>query len=264
MARFLAFLLFVPAAFGQNPAPAALPAGVEELSVNSGGKERKFLLLSPPGDQADPVARFPVLLFLHGAGERGSDNRVQLKHFPEKMAAEAMRREFPCFLIAPQCELNQQWVNAPWGDKTAKPMADQPGEMLAYAMACLDWVMKDKADRIDPARVYVTGLSMGGYGTWEIAARRPDLFAAAAPVCGGGDENQAAKLKDLPIWAFHGDKDTVVWPVRSEAMIAAVKQVGGQPKLTLLPGVGHNAWSTAYDPKSGLLTWLFAQKKAEK
>ena len=221
------------------------------------GKERSFRLLVP-GVKPAPA---PMVLFLHGAGERGTDNAAQLKHFPEKMAQPEWRAKYRCFLIAPQCEPEKQWVDAPWGDKESKPMAAEPSEMLRVAIAALEKVRAEHAAAIDPSRIYVTGLSMGGFGTWELAMRLPDWFAAAAPICGGGDEARAGRLKALPIWAFHGKDDTVVWSERSERLVAAVNQAGGQAKLSLLPGVGHDAWSPAYDPKSGLLDWLFRQKR---
>ena len=102
---------------------------------------------------------------------------------------------------------------------------------------------------------------MGGFGSWELAMRRPELFAAVAPVCGGGDETQAARLKNIPIWAAHGDADTVVWPVRSRTMVEAIKAVGGNVKYTEYPGVGHNSWTPFYSNPDGVLAWMFQQRK---
>jgi predicted peptidase len=238
------------------------PAGAFlEQTVEVAGKERRFRLLTPLASPQDAPSPAPVILFLHGAGERGTDNLAQLKHFPEKMAQPEWRAKYRCFLIAPQCEPDKQWVDAPWGDKQSKPMAAEPSEMLRVAIATLEKVRAEHKAAIDPARIYVTGLSMGGYGTWELAMRHPEWFAAAAPICGGGDEARAGRLASLPVWAFHGKGDTVVWPERSERMVAAVTKAGGQAKLSLLPGVGHDAWSPAYDLQSGLLDWLFAQKR---
>jgi len=238
------------------------PAGaLQEQTVEVAGKERRFRLLTPLAAPQDAPSPAPVILFLHGSGERGTDNLAQLRHFPEKMAQPEWRAKYRCFLIAPQCEPDKQWVDAPWGDKQSKPMAAEPSEMLRVAIAALEKVRAEHTAAIDPARIYLTGLSMGGYGTWELAMRHPDWFAAAAPICGGGDEARAGRLASLPVWAFHGKDDTVVWPERSERLVAAVSKAGGKAKLSLLPGVGHDAWSPAYDPKSGLLDWLFAQKR---
>jgi dienelactone hydrolase len=116
---------------------------------------------------------------------------------------------------------------------------------------------------IDPARISLTGLSMGGYGSWDLAARMPERFAAVLPICGGGDEATAAKIKDLPIWCFHGDADTAVRVERSRTMIEALRAAGGAPKYSELAGVGHDSWTPAYrDPD--VLAWLFAQKKPAK
>ena len=113
---------------------------------------------------------------------------------------------------------------------------------------------------IDPQRIYLTGLSMGGYGTWDLLARKPDLFAAGVPVCGGGDESTAGKIAKIPIRVFHGDKDNSVPVARSRTMVEALKKAGGHPKYTEYAGVGHNPWDKAYaDPK--LMNWLFKQKK---
>jgi predicted peptidase len=131
--------------------------------------------------------------------------------------------------------------------------------MLANAIAALEQVRQDP--QVDGSRIYLTGLSMGGYGSWELAMRHPTWFAAVAPICGGGDEARAAALKDLPLWAFHGTADNVVYPERTQRMIDAISAAGGKPKLTLLPGVGHNAWQPAYKIDSGLLDWMFAQRR---
>ncbi len=114
---------------------------------------------------------------------------------------------------------------------------------------------------VDKDRIYITGLSMGGFGTWNAIAQRPDYFAAAIPICGGGDKTQAPKLKDLPIWAFHGDKDRTVPCRLTVEMIEAIHQAGGKAKMTIYPGVDHDSWSRTYaDP--AVLDWLFAQKKS--
>ena len=138
-------------------------------------------------------------------------------------------------------------------------MADKPSAMLAAAVAALDHIMK--TEPVDANRVILTGLSMGGYGAWELASRYPERFCCVVPVCGGADEAKAAALTQLPVWAWHGAADTVVWPVRTERMVAAVNAAGGKAKLSLLPGVGHDSWTPAYAPASGVLDWMFAQRR---
>jgi predicted peptidase len=114
---------------------------------------------------------------------------------------------------------------------------------------------------VDEKRIYLTGLSMGGYGAWELAMRQPTRFAALAPICGGGDESQAAILKDIPVWAWHGDADPAVPVERSRRMIEAIKTAGGKPRYSELPGVGHDSWTPAYTRADGVVPWLFEQVK---
>jgi predicted peptidase len=216
----------------------------------------KYRLLAPNDVQTD--AKFPLVLFLHGAGERGLDNKKQLLYLPDVLATEENRKRYPCFAAAPQCPPNMKWVDLPWEEETSKP---QPpiSAPIKMVLAILDEVLHTWP--IDPARVYLTGLSMGGYGSWDLAMRRPMHFAAVAPLCGGGDEAQAAVLKDLPIWAVHGDKDAAVPVARSRNMIKALEAAGGKPKYTELAGIGHNCWTKAYAPDFGLLDWMFEQKR---
>lgn len=248
---FLSF--FILSSSGQDVATS-----YEDDSVSVGEKSYHFRLMKPPTGAVEK--QFPLVVFLHGAGERGTDNLAQLKFLPTQLASADLRKKFPCFVMAPQCEPNKQWVDAPWGDKATKPMTPEPSEMMRCAIAALTKIMKDP--KVDPQRIYLTGLSMGGYGSWELSIRHPDWFAAVAPICGGGDESKVAVLKTMPVWAFHGLADTVVWPERTQRMIDSLQAAGGKPKFTKLEGVGHGAWGPAYDMKSGLLDWLFTQKKA--
>ena len=167
--------------------------------------------------------------------------------------------KYPCFMVIPQCRDGEQWVEQNWNDKESAPIAETPSVQMQMAMAVLDQSLKTLP--IDRSRIYLTGLSMGGFGSWELAMRRPELFAAVAPVCGGGDETQAARLKNIPIWAAHGDADTVVWPVRSRTMVEAIKAVGGNVKYTEYPGVGNNSWTPFYSNPDGVLAWMFQQRK---
>jgi predicted peptidase len=206
----------------------------------------------------EPGKQYPLVLFLHGAGERGNDNSSQLQYLPTWLAGAAWRQQFPCFVIAPQCRAEHRWSAFNWSDKKSSPLAAEPTTDLAAAIAALEKV--SASEPVDPDRVYLTGLSMGGYGSWELAARMPERFAAVSPICGGGDEAQAKKLTSLPIWCFHGGADQVVPVARSRAMIAAIEAAGGKPKYTEFPGVGHDSWTPAYRD-SGLLEWLFAQRR---
>ncbi|MEI7782166.1 MAG: PHB depolymerase family esterase, partial [Planctomycetota bacterium] len=178
-----------------------------------------YRLLTPPA--IDPGKKYPLVLFLHGAGERGTDNIMQLKYLPAWLAAPDLRRKHPCFVIAAQCRMDERWVDVSWADKTSAPQAPEPTIDLQAAAAMIDDVMQ--SGPVDPARVYLTGLSMGGYGTWDLATRMPERFAAVLPICGGGDERTAARIAKLPIWAVHGDADKAVPVERSRSMVAAVE-----------------------------------------
>jgi predicted peptidase len=221
--------------------------------------EFAYRLLGPKS--ITPGTRYPLVIFLHGAGERGNDNLSQLKYFPTWMAEQSARQAHPCFVLAPQCRDEQKWVDVDWSKIESTPQSPTPTvDMLAVIAALEDTLQREP---IDPARIYLTGLSMGGYGSWDLAARMPDRFAAVLPICGGGDEATAAKIKDLPIWCFHGDSDTAVSVERSRTMIEALRAAGGAPKYSELAGVGHDSWTPAYrDPD--VLAWIFAQKKPAK
>jgi len=202
--------------------------------------------------------RYPLVIYLHGAGERGNDNEKQLKYLPTWLAEPAMRQKYPCFVLAPQCRMDERWVDVSWADATSTPQPATPTIELTAATAALDDVLSQEA--VDPDRIYLTGLSMGGYGTWDLAARIPERFAAILPVCGGGDERVAARIASLPTWCFHGDADTAVPVERSRAMIAAVKAAGGRPIYSELAGVGHDSWTPAYRD-AFVLDWLFSQRR---
>jgi predicted peptidase len=177
------------------------------------------------------------------SGERGKDNDRQLVHGVVEFAKEENRKKYPCILIAPQCPAKSFWT------------AKEPSRLVLELIPALQ-----KELSIDAKRIYITGLSMGGYGTWDFVARRPELFAAAVPICGGGNPKTAEKLAKVPIWAFHGDNDRAVPVERSRAMIKAIEKAGGKPKYTEYKGVGHDSWTRTYrDAK--MLAWMFEQKK---
>jgi predicted peptidase len=170
-------------------------------------------------------------------------------------ASDENMEAHPCFVIAPQCPGNQMWVDVPWSlDSHTMPEKATPG--MRSTLELLDQTAADYS--IDKNRIYVTGLSMGGFGAWDIVQRYPKKFAAAVPICGGGDTAEAKTIKDVPIWAFHGDKDTAVKTSRSRDMIAAIKKAGGDAKYTEYKGVGHNSWSRTYANKE-VYDWLFKQ-----
>lgn len=219
------------------------------------GNTLPYRILFPKGFRRDQT--YPLVLFLHGAGERGVDNSAQLVHGMNDFAKPENREKYPCFVVAPQCPEKKLWADVDW-TTDSHTIAEKPSETMQLVLRLLDSLQQEFP--VDPARLYVTGLSMGGYGAWDLVQRFPKKFAAAAPVCGGGDETIADRLVKVPIWAFHGDQDTAVKPERSRRMIEAIKKAGGEPLYTEYKGVGHNSWEPAYrDPK--LMEWLFAQKR---
>ncbi len=241
-------------------AHGAVPEAFAERKVAAleDGKpvEFRYRLMRPATVAAN--TRYPLVLFLHGAGERGSDNEKQLTYLPTWLAEEAARRDYPCFVLAPQCRDEHRWVEIDWSDKKSLPQKPEMTVDMTAALAALDAVMQ--AEPVDPGRVYLTGISMGGYGSWDLAARMPARFAAVIPICGGGDEATAPKLKGLPVWCFHGDADKAVPVERSRTMVEAVKAAGGTVKYTEYEGVGHDSWTPAYrDPAT--LDWLFRQHR---
>lgn len=199
-----------------------------------------YLLYQPEGF-GEGEQRWPLLVFLHGSGERGPDLDKVKVHGPPRLVAEG--REFPFVVLSPQCAERDYWTNA-------APLAAL--EQLITRIA--------SDPRIDRDRVTITGMSMGGFATWKLAERNPHLFAAIAPVCGGGDPSRAATFAHLPVWAFHGAKDTVVPWQRSQEMIDALQAAGAQPRLTVYPEAGHDSWTETYaNPE--LYEWLFAQRR---
>lgn len=241
-------------------ADAAVPEVFEDrgVTIDDDGHpvEFRYRLLRP--EASTPGDRHPVVLFLHGAGERGDDNEAQLKYLPLWMAEPGNRKRHPCFLIAPQCRTDRAWAEIDWKSKQPLPLAERPTADLAAAVAALDAVLTD--DAADPSRIYLTGLSMGGYGTWDLACRSPGRFAAALPICGGGDRAAAPRLAAMPLWCFHGADDPVVPAELSRSMIEAIIAAGGVPIHSELPGVGHDSWTPAYR-NPAVLDWLFAQRR---
>jgi predicted peptidase len=200
---------------------------------------------------------YPLVLFLHCAGERGDDNSAQLKHGVTPILEGANKLKQPCFLIAPQCPTERWW--APINRETmGLSAAKQPNSLLDSVLALVEETLKKQP--VDAKRFYVTGLSMGGFATWDLLGRAPERIAAAVPICGGGDPAQVAKFKDVPIHAFHGEADSVV-PVRATRdMITALEKAGGKPAVTYYPGVNHDSWTQTYsDPE--LIRWMFDQRQ---
>ncbi|MCA9086580.1 MAG: prolyl oligopeptidase family serine peptidase [Planctomycetaceae bacterium] len=193
-------------------------------------------LLALPKDY-ESQEKWPLLLFLHGAGERGHDLNQVLKHGPPKLVSEG--RDLPFIVVSPQCPPNVWW---------------EPIELTALLD---DVIAKHK---VDTDRIYVTGLSMGGFGTWRLAAHTPERFAAIAPICGGGEPYWARRYGKLPTWVFHGAKDQAVPLARSEQMVEAMKKAGNEPKFTVYPEAEHDSWTETYNNPE-FYDWLLSHRR---
>lgn len=212
-------------------------------------------LLRP--DPLEPGRLYPLVVFLHGAGERGSDNTAQLAYLPTWMATPPYRQDYPCFLLAPQCPRGHGWIDVERsGDRWR--MSREMSDRLAAVADVMDRLLAELP--VDPARQYLTGISMGGFGSWDLGIRLPARFAAVAPICGGGDPARVASLVGTPLWCAHGDRDDIVPPQHSREMIAALRAAGGAPIYTELKGVGHDSWTPTYRDER-FLTWLFEQRR---
>lgn len=198
----------------------------------------QYWLFLPEG-YGERQQQWPMILFLHGAGERGSDLKKVKKHGSPKIVEN--RKDFPFIVVSPQCPKDDWWT-----DKVEVLI-----NLLDDIVARYD---------VDTERIYLTGLSMGGYGTWDLSCRYPERFAAIAPICGGGSLGRACNLKNVPVWAFHGAKDKVVPVARSAEMVNAVKACGGDAKLTVYPDTGHDCWTVTYDNKE-LYDWFLEHRK---
>lgn len=205
----------------------------------------------------DPQQQYPLVLCLHGAGERGDDNVKQFIHCLADIAEPEVRQRYPAFVVAPQCPEGARWAEIDWASKQHK-MTEQPAEPMKKVLKLLD-ALQDEYP-IDDERVYAVGLSMGGYGVWDLMQREPELLAAAVPVCGGGDKSQGEAIAQIPVWIFHGAKDTVVPVERSRQMVVAILDAGGKPIYTEYPDVGHDSWKPAFANRA-TWDWLFSQRK---
>lgn len=206
------------------------------------------LLYTPPGYELKGEKKWPMILFLHGAGERGTNLANVAIHGPPKLVKQG--KEFPFIIASPQCLAGEAWT-------------------IDVLLNLLDYITVKNS--VDSSRVYLTGLSVGGFGTWALGISHPERFAAIDPICGGGenirillaDEKRKEVLKKLPVWAFHGAKDPVVLPVESERMVAALKKVGcREAELTIYPEANHDSWTETYNnPK--LYEWFLAYQRKQ-
>jgi predicted peptidase len=232
------------AATKQPPAPPLLPEGVQTAQPAPAGGGYPYLIFKPRGYDADKTQKWPLVIFLHGSGERGTDIEIVKKNGPPKIIAQ--HAASPFILVSPQLE------TGPDGSRWDTAKLDQ---LLASLR---------KNYRVDSSRIYLTGLSLGGYATWAWALRHPEKFAAIVPVAGLSEDKELdpCVLKDMPVWAFHGDQDDVVDPTAGFAIVKKVDACRGsvRPKMTIYPQTTHGSWEPAYDDPA-MWRWLLEQRR---
>jgi len=203
-------------------------------------------------------SKLPLILFLHGAGERGSDNHKPLIHVVPHLVSKEVQKKYKSIIVVPQCPEDQYWAPV----KRFEWSIINNGEVtppMSCVIELLDHLIKNNT-HIDTDRIYIVGMSMGSFGTLDLLSRRPELFAAAVPICGGADLSKVVNYKHVPLWIFHGDKDPVVSIEQSRALIYQLKTLGVETRYTEYPEAGHDIWNTAImEPE--VLPWLFDQNK---
>jgi predicted esterase len=208
-----------------------------QQTAQSFTRETRYLLYMPEGYDSDTSKQWPLMLFLHGSGESGTDVQKVKVNGPPMLVEQG--KKYPFILVSPQADGRIGW---------------DPIELYDLLTDL------KKRYRVDKDRVYLTGLSMGGYGSWKLAAQFPQEFAAVIPICGGGDTSTAWRLRNIPVWAFHGAKDDVVLPKQSEDMIVAVRKTNPTARLTIYPEVKHDSWTKAYNTDS-LYEWMLSKRR---
>jgi len=227
---------------------------ISKTYTSADGKTLNYRIHIPAKINSNKLC--PLVLLLHGSGERGNDNTRQLIYGAKPLLAYSQKNNIPLIIVAPQCPKDESWVNTSWDADTHT----MPKKTTVPIMLTIELMQKlIKTLPVDPKRIYVTGLSMGGFGTWDIIQRKPNMFAAAIPICGGGDTNMVSVIKNIPIWVFHGGSDGVVKTKRSQDMVAALKKVGSKVKYTEYDGVGHFSWKKTYS-NDKVLEWFLSQK----
>jgi predicted peptidase len=228
----------------------------------SGVDSMPYRLLLP--ESYDTNNPYPLLIFLHGAGERGVDNVNQLRHGMSLFTRGDVRCEYPCIVLAPQCDVGDRWSNVIESRDSlgvrefAFQLGGAPTHAMSLAISLLHWTLSHYA--IDVSRVYIGGISMGGMGTFELVRRVPGLFAGAFPICGGAHPLTASLLRDVSWWIFHGALDDVVPSHLSQSMFTSLQSAGASVGFTLYPHANHNSWDAAFaDPE--LLKWLFSCRR---
>jgi predicted peptidase len=256
--RFLALIIL---SFVINMGYAQDKSLFEKQLFISGEDTLLCRILSPINFEASK--KYPVIVFLHGAGERGNDNEAQLNWGADAFLDSLTRVNYPAIVVFPQCPKNSKWSEYNKSSASDSTGYEWPAEQKIFPSLKLvmDFIDTLKgSNQVDSKRIYIGGLSMGGFGTLELLWRRPDLFAAAFPICGAVNPEKSKEFKpNLPLWIFHGDSDPVIPVSNSRLLYSQIKARSKNVKYTEYPGVGHNSWINAMNEPQ-LMSWLFAQK----
>lgn len=262
MHRFLIFILLITLAVCNplNSSAQNLDAYKKEVFIKD-NDSLPYRILLPKN--FDSNKRYPLILFLHGSGERGSDNELQLTHGADLFLKEQIRNTYEAIVVFPQCPSNWLWTNVRYGRDGYKEVNNFPSEInYNFPLNMVEGLINSLKEtyKLDLNRLYVGGLSIGGMGTFELVHRNPNLFAAAFPICGGSNPKIAEEIKNTSLWIFHGDSDNVVPSSLSINMYKALKALNADVKLTIYPGVGHDSWTNTF-AEPDLLKWLFSKSK---
>lgn len=258
----LALMLMMPCVFGSSAKVNVLNESIGktfESQINA-GYSLVYRIYVPAN--YDASKDYPVLLFLHGAGERGNNNTSHVNGTVQNLFNTRPELLEQTIVVAPQCPTGEQWVDYPWGKGNYSSDKVKESKALSTAFEILSSVLAEYS--CDTDRVYAMGLSMGGYGTWDMLVRHGDTFAAAVPLCGGGDASKADYLKNIPIWTYHGTADGTVRFEGTKGMVDAIVAAGGEKiKFNAVENAGHDVWSAA-TTNGELIDWLFAQKLSDR
>jgi predicted peptidase len=257
---FLLLFIFSFSLFGQDSVGDIQTGTYLDKQWSSGNNQLNYRILYP--HDFDSQKQYPLILFLHGMGERGVDNKTQMRH-GSKLFLDSLK-QYPAIVVFPQCPPTDYWANLYRPDEGGAARRftfhtdEGPNPSLKMVLELTD----DLLDKpyIDASRFYVSGLSMGAMGVWELLWRIPERIAAALPICGAGPVEKASAMSSVPLWIFHGASDSVVNPNYSIQLTKKIQQSGGKAKISLYPNVNHNAWDRAF-AEPDFLSWMFSKKK---
>ncbi len=230
-----------------------------KVFISSLGDELQYRLLAP--QELKAKKKYPLVIFLHGSGERGSDNHKQLIHGSQMFLNPVNREKYPAFVLFPQCPRDGFWAYSRYPGSDGLRAEKEMPPVFRAVKELIDSYLDNPL--VDKSRVYIMGLSMGGMGTYDMVARYPEIFAAAIPICGAVQPGRMASAKYVKFRIFHGDADDTVPVEASRAVYRELKEVGASVEYIEFPGCGHNSWNPAFN-QPDFMKWLFAQKKHRK